>query len=300
LKKLEKKKNFFNYPMLAVSSRRRASSRSTRQVKKKTMKARSNVPEILLTFLGICIPGGLALTFAIDVLSLSVEHQVALACGAIALGSFLLSLAMSLHERSCCCTKKVLFSWSLTSIIIVLCLLVLLLELTDIFAMSSTILSKDRDRWSSKGFAVAGSLMLASFLTNWYWLCRCSRNGNTKSRSRDIGERRKKSKRANKNGFHHTRRSSSRRSSSRRSSSHTRSNRRSRKQSERPRSKSASAIVARVCENTGGGSKSMSHVVEMNSSWLNRSSKNRNRSRSRQSHARPLNLHSMSDRRSIR
>lgn len=286
--------------MLTVSSRRRSSSKSERQVKKKTMKRRSNVPEILITFLGICIPGGLALTLAMDVVSLSVEHQVALACGAIALGSFLLSLAMSIHERSCCCTRKVLFSWSLSAIIIVLCLLVLLLELTDIFAMSSNILTKDRDKWSSKGFAVAGSLMLASFLINWYYLCRCYRNRNSdKTRSRDIEESRKKRRRSKSkiNGFHQ-----SRRNSSRRSSSHTRTKRRSRKQSARPRSKSASAIVARVCENTGGGSKSMSHVVEMNSSWLNGSSKNRSRSRSRRSHshARPLNLHSMSNRRSIR
>jgi len=284
--------------MLTVSSRRRSGSKSERQVKKKTMKRRSNLPEILITFLGICIPGGLALTIALDVVSLSVEHQVALACGAIALGSLLLSLAMSLHERSCCCTKKVLFSWSLSFIIIVLCLLVLLLELTDIFAMSSTIMTNDRDKWSSKGFAVAGSLMLASFLTNWYYLCRCSTKGNTsKTRSRDIGESRKKRRRSKINGFHQPRRSSSRRSSS-----HTRSKRRSRKQSERPRSRSASAIVARVCENTGGGSRSMSHVVEMNSSWLKRNSKNRSRSRTRRSHthARPLNLHSMSNRRSIR
>lgn len=280
--------------MPTVSSRRGSGSKSSRRVKKKTMKRRSRVPEILLTFVGICIPGGLAIALAMDVVPLSVEHQVALTCGAIALGSFLLSLAMSLHERSCCCTWKVSFSWSLFSIIIVLCSLVLLVELTDIFAMSSSIMAKDRDKWSSKGYAVAGSLMLASFLHNWYYLCRCPSNGNTdKTRSQDSEESRKR-KQSNINGFRQPRRNSSRRSSS-----HTRSNRRSRKQSERPRSKSASATVVRVCENTGGGSKSMSHIVEMNSSWLNGSSKNRSRSRSRRSHARPLNLHSMSNQRAI-
>jgi len=279
--------------MPTVSSRRGSGSKSSRRVKNKTMKCRSRVPEILLTFVGICIPGGLALALAMDVVPLSVEHQIALACGALALGSFLLSLAMSLHERSCCYTRKVLFSWILFSFIVVLCSLVLLVELTDIFAKSSSIMTKDRDKWSSMGFAVAGSLMLASFLINWYYLCRCPSKGNS-HKTQNIGESRKKRKQSKINGFRQ-----SRRNSSRRSSSHTRSKQRSRKQSERPRSKSASAIVARVCENTGGGSKSMSHIVEMNSSWLNGRPSSRSRSRSRFSHARPLNLHSMSNHRTI-
>jgi len=282
--------------MLTASSRKRSDSHSAKRVKNKTTDPRSRIPELVLTFLGIGIPAGLAVPLAMNAVSLKNEHRVAMACGAISLGSLLLSWALTLHERSCCCTKKVIFSWTLFSIITTLCILILFVELTDVFAWNSTVMTEDRDEWSSRGFAVAGSLMLSSFLINWFYLCRCLGKEN---RRRNSQERKKIRKRLKINGFHQKRRKSSKRNSSRRSSSNTRPKRQRRERSDRQRSQSASAIVARVCENTGGGKKSMSHIVEMNSSWLDGKSRSRSRSRSRRSHARPLQLHSKSYRRAM-
>jgi len=284
--------------MITASSRQRSGSHSARRVKKMTTKPRSRIPEILLTFLGIGIPASLALPLAMNNVLLKNEHQVALACGALPLGSFMLSLAMVLHERSCCYTSKVIFSWCLFSIITILCLLIVFLELTDVFAWGSTLMTEDRDEWGSRGFAVAGTLMLTSFLINWFYLCRCLGDDNRKRDIRTIKKNRKQLK-MKINGIHKKRRNSSRRSSSRRSFSHSRPKRKKRERFDRQRSQSASAIVARVCENTGGGKKSMSHIVEMNSSWLDGNTRSRSRSRSRRSHARPLNLHSKSNRRAM-
>jgi len=271
--------------MPTSSSRRRSGSKSARRVKK-TMKRRSRVPKILLTLLGIGIPASLALPLAWKALSLRDEHQVTLACSAIAVGSFLLSWAMSLHERSCCYTRKMRCSWCLFSVIVVLCILILFVELTDLFAWGSDIENKDRNKWSSIGFGVAGPLMLVSFLLNWFYICRCLRKGR-RSEKEDGYIKRKRSQKIN--GFHQHRRST------RRSYSHSQSKRRRRHRSERQRSQSASAVVARVSDSARAGSKSNAHIVEMNSSWLNGSSGSR--SKSRRGVARPLRLHSIEGRR---
>jgi len=275
--------------MLTASSRKRSDSNRTRRVKKKTMRTMKNssrIPEILLTFLGVGIPASLALPLAMDVVSLKNEHQVALACGALTLGSFLLSWGLALHERTCCCSNKVIFSWCLFSIITTFCVLISFVELADISKWGITLMTEDKDEWSSRGFAVAGSLMLVSFLINWFYLCRCLGSENRRRKEREESKRRNSSKRKN----------------SRRSFSHSGASRPKqlkRERAERQRSRSASAIVARVCENTGGAKKSLSHIVEMNSSWLDKNSRSRSRSRSRRSHARPLQLHSMSSRRAM-
>jgi len=272
--------------MRTPSSRRRSGSKSARRVTKKTTKRCSRIPMIILTLLGIGIPASVAIQLAWDAVSLRTEHQVALACSAIAVGSLLLSWAMSLHESSCCYTGKIRCSWLLFSVIVVLCILILLVELTETFAWGSDIDTKDRNKWSSIGFAVAGPLMLVSFLLNWFYICGCVEKGSRReqTRRRETYDGRKKRRRSEKiNGFHQYRRSHS----------HSHSKRRRRRQSDRQRSHSASAVVARVSDNVRAGSKSKSHIVEMNSSWLNGSSRSRPRSTSRRGGARPLRLHSI-------
>merc|ERR1719193_2646058 len=144
--------------MRTPSSRGRSGSKSAKRVTK-TTKRWSRIPMIILTLLGIGLPASVALPLAWNAVSLRTEHQVALACSAISVGSLLLSWAMSLHERSCCYTVKIRCSWFLFSVIVVLCVLILFVDLTDIFAWGSSIDTKDRNKWSSIGFAVAGTLM---------------------------------------------------------------------------------------------------------------------------------------------
>jgi len=253
------------------------------------MKGRSRIPKILLTFLGIGIPSSFVLPFAWSTVSLRHEQQVVLGCSAISVGSFLLSWAMWLHERRCCCTSKMICSWVLFSVIVVSCICILFVEFTDIWA--SDITTEDREKWSSIGFALAGSLMLVSFLLNWFYLCKCI--GSEKAiqrRKRSSREHSRKKRRGSRriNGFHQSRHSS------RRSLSHSQSKRKRKRGSERTRSRSASAVVARVSYDPRIGSKKNTHIVEMNSGWLDRSSRNRNRSSSRS--ARKLRLHSMAGR----
>lgn len=267
--------------MPTTSSRRRSGSKSARRLTKETMKGRSRLPWLFLTFLGVAIPASLALLLAWNAVSLKNEHQVALACGAITIGAFLLCWAMALHERRCCCTSKMICSWILFSIILVLCVFILCVEFTD--AWASDITTEKRDHWASIGFGLAGTLVLVSFMLNWFYLCQCL--GNKKKSQRR--------KRSDKKDSRRRRRGSRKLNGSRRSlSSRSQPKRRRRCYSSRKRSQSASAVVARVSYDTRAGSKKDSHIVEMNSGWLDRASSTR---RSRRS-ARPLRLHSMSRR----